>query len=63
MKDCFESKDIGLLAETIKKMPEDQAKYHMKRCVDSGLWVPESKDNEGVEEVVEEEIYEEAKLI
>lgn len=51
------------MAETIKKMPEDQAKYHMKRCVDSGLWVPESKDNEGVEEVVEEEIYEEAKLI
>lgn len=22
-------------------MPEDEAKYHMKRCVDSGLWVPE----------------------
>lgn len=22
-------------------MDEEQAKYHMKRCVDSGLWVPE----------------------
>lgn len=23
-------------------MPEEEAKYHMKRCVDSGLWVPEA---------------------
>lgn len=22
-------------------MPEDEAKYHMKRCIDSGLWLPE----------------------
>lgn len=22
-------------------MPEEEARYHMKRCVDSGLWVPE----------------------
>lgn len=29
-------------------MPEDEAKYHMKRCVDSGLWVPEGgKKNAG----------------
>lgn len=25
-------------------MPEDEAKYHIKRCVDSGLWVPEAKN-------------------
>lgn len=24
-------------------MPEEEAKYHMKRCVDSGLWVPDAK--------------------
>lgn len=23
-------------------MPEDEAKYHLKRCVDSGLWVPDA---------------------
>ena len=23
-------------------MPEEEAKYHMKRCVDSGLWVPDA---------------------
>lgn len=62
MKDCFESKDIELLKKTITEMPEDQAKYHMKRCVDSGLWVPEGGvDKEATEIVVEEEIYEEAK--
>lgn len=26
-------------------MPEDVAKYHIKRCVDSGLWVPNADDD------------------
>jgi cell division cycle protein 37 len=30
------------LKEAIAKMPEEEAKYHMKRCVDSGLWVPDA---------------------
>lgn len=42
LKKCFESQDIGLLQETISKMNEEDAKYHMKRCVDSGLWVPDA---------------------
>lgn len=25
-------------------MPVEEAKYHMKRCVDSGLWVPNAAD-------------------
>lgn len=35
-------------------MPEDQARYHMKRCVDSGLWVADANANEHglVEEIV-----------
>lgn len=49
-------------------MPREEAEYHMKRCVDSGLWVPEAnKDNNPVqetqtsasEESVEKETYEE----
>jgi cell division cycle protein 37 len=58
---CFESRDIGLLQETIGKMTPDLAKKYMKMCVDSGLWVPEGglqKDGENAEE--EDEIYEEA---
>ncbi|GLV42549.1 Cdc37 [Carabus blaptoides fortunei] len=42
LKKCFESQNIQLLQDTIAKMPEEQARYHMKRCVDSGLWVPEA---------------------
>ncbi|KAG9510844.1 Hsp90 co-chaperone Cdc37, partial [Fragariocoptes setiger] len=42
LQKCFESKDVALLQETIAAMNEEDAKYHMKRCVDSGLWVPES---------------------
>lgn len=43
LKKCFESQNIDLLVETISKMPEEEAKHHMKRCVDSGLWVPDAK--------------------
>ena len=52
LQKCFESRDIALLQETISKMPEDEAKYHLKRCVDSGLWVPDASkvDKEEKEE-------------
>ncbi|CAH0556748.1 unnamed protein product [Brassicogethes aeneus] len=63
LKKCFESQDIALLQETIAKMDEEQAKYHMKRCVDSGLWVPDGgKKAEAVEpsEKVEEKEKEES---
>jgi len=44
MKECFESQDIPMLQQIIKELPEDEARYHMKRCVDSGLWVPSKED-------------------
>lgn len=40
MKECFETQDIDKLKEVIASMDEKDAKYHLKRCVDSGLWVP-----------------------
>lgn len=46
LRNCFDSRDVELLQETISKMDEEQAKYHMKRCVDSGLWVPDAKKNQ-----------------
>jgi len=61
LKRCFESQDIPLLQEAIKKLPPAEAAYHMKRCVDSGLWVPDAnskaKDGDGL--VVEGEDEEE----
>lgn len=46
LKKCFETQDVALLQETLSKMSEEDAKYHMKRCVDSGLWVPDAKKKE-----------------
>lgn len=61
LKECFESKDISKLQEVILKIPKEEAEYHMKRCVDSGLWVPNAADAEGETgtEEKEEETYEE----
>ena len=44
LKECFESQDIAKLQETIRAMPEEDARYHMKRCVESGLWKPAEDD-------------------
>jgi cell division cycle protein 37 len=40
MQECFASQDIPMLQKVIDEMPQNEAAYHMKRCVDSGLWVP-----------------------
>merc|ERR1712226_1307014 len=44
LQDCFESQDIAQLQATIAAMPPAEAKYHMKRCVESGLWKPADDD-------------------
>lgn len=43
LKICFETQDVPLLQETIAKMDETEVRYHMKRAVDSGLWIPDAK--------------------
>lgn len=40
LKKCFDTQDIPMLQETVSKMPENEAMYYIKRCVDAGLWVP-----------------------
>lgn len=42
LQDCFDKKDIQLLQDTMTTMPEEEARYHLKRCIDSGLWVPDA---------------------
>ena len=60
LKDAFEQQDTELLQKVLLEMDPLEAKYHMKRCVDSGLWVPrdssiyESEEG-GLEEIEEEE--------
>jgi cell division cycle protein 37 len=36
---AFESRDVEELKAALARLPPDEAEYHMKRCVDSGLWV------------------------
>lgn len=31
-----------MLQDTLTTMPEKEARYHLKRCIDSGLWVPDA---------------------
>lgn len=60
MQKCFDEKDIQMLQDVISKMDPTEAKTHMKRCIDSGLWVPNSKTDDG-DEKEEDATYEEVK--
>lgn len=44
LKECFESQDTEKLQAVIRAMDPKDARYHMKRCVDSGLWKPSAED-------------------
>ncbi|CAL8085688.1 unnamed protein product [Calicophoron daubneyi] len=39
LQECFEKKDVELLKRVLCSMDPKDVEYHMKRCVDSGLWV------------------------
>uniref|UniRef100_A0A6U3R563 Hsp90 chaperone protein kinase-targeting subunit n=1 Tax=Ditylum brightwellii TaxID=49249 RepID=A0A6U3R563_9STRA len=38
MQEAFESREVDKLKEALMAMNPEEAEYHMKRCVDSGLW-------------------------
>ncbi|XP_074554012.1 hsp90 co-chaperone Cdc37-like isoform X2 [Halichoeres trimaculatus] len=42
MQKSFDEKNIQTLQEAISKLDPLEGKYHLLRCIDSGLWVPES---------------------
>ncbi len=44
LQECFQSQDVAKLQQAICKMPPSEARQHMKRCVDSGLWKPAADD-------------------
>ena len=43
LRECFETQDVAKLQTVISSMSREEAAYHMKRCVDSGLWVADAK--------------------
>ena len=38
MQEAFETRDVEKLRQALANMEPKDAEYHMKRCVDSGLW-------------------------
>ncbi|XP_068444965.1 hsp90 co-chaperone Cdc37 isoform X2 [Clinocottus analis] len=51
----FDEKNLQMLQEAINKLDLEEGKYHLRRCIESGLWVPDSGEEEGKEEDEEEE--------
>lgn len=43
LRECFDSRDTQKLKDVLNQMDMTEATYHMKRCIDSGLWVPDAK--------------------
>ncbi len=41
LKQCFDTKDIQMLKDTFEKYDPDEAQVWLKKCIDSGLWVPD----------------------
>ncbi|XP_054000746.1 hsp90 co-chaperone Cdc37 [Hylaeus anthracinus] len=61
LQKCFETRDIPLLHQTMAEMPKEEVAYHIKRCVDSGLWLPDAKAKEKLDGEEEEESLDETK--
>lgn len=38
-----------MLQDAVTKIPKEEAEYHIKRCIDSGLWVPGGADKDEAE--------------
>ncbi|ETO14471.1 hypothetical protein RFI_22900 [Reticulomyxa filosa] len=50
LQEAFMTQDVDKLKEVIAQMDQNEAAYHMKRCVDAGLWV-ENIGDENVDDV------------
>ena len=33
-----------MLQDVLGKMPEEEARGYLKKCIDSGLWIPNAQD-------------------
>ncbi|XP_033949333.1 hsp90 co-chaperone Cdc37 isoform X1 [Pseudochaenichthys georgianus] len=51
----FDEENIQLLQEAMGKLGVEEGKYHLRRCIDSGLWVPQSGDSDDEEDGEEED--------
>jgi hypothetical protein len=59
MQEAFVKQDVEGLKKILSGMPRQDADYHLKRCIDSGLWVVQVDNAEGEDEDIEGEDEEE----
>ncbi|XP_030381605.1 hsp90 co-chaperone Cdc37-like [Scaptodrosophila lebanonensis] len=43
LKSCFQTRNVQELKHIVKQLPPDEAKFHLQRCIDTGLWVKAKK--------------------
>ena len=55
LQKCFEEKDIPMLQEVLGKMPEEEARGYLKKCIDSGLWIANAQEAQAKAEAEEVE--------
>lgn len=55
MREAFDSQDIAQLQAVALKIDKEIFAYHLKRCIDSGLWIPDANKKDGDDDEVEEE--------
>ncbi|KAL1508171.1 hypothetical protein AB1Y20_004291 [Prymnesium parvum] len=46
LQEAFGERDVDALKAALHSMSTEDAEYHMKRCIDSGLWDPAGASNE-----------------
>ncbi|KAM4595802.1 hsp90 co-chaperone Cdc37-like isoform 1-T1 [Fundulus diaphanus] len=46
MQKSFDEKNIEMLQDVMDKLDPEEGRYHLKRCIDSGLWVPDLQEGE-----------------
>ncbi|XP_033121850.1 hsp90 co-chaperone Cdc37-like [Anneissia japonica] len=46
VKECFEAKDIPMLQRVLSAMDPKEGEEILKKCIDSGLWIPDAKKHE-----------------
>ncbi|CAD5216984.1 unnamed protein product [Bursaphelenchus xylophilus] len=49
MQEAFESQSVDALLHVAEAMDQEVFKYHLDRCIASGLWVPNAKEAEEAE--------------
>ena len=54
LQQCFEKKDIPMLQKALAEMPKEEAEVYMKKCIDSGMWIPDAK-SKGIDTTESEE--------